>query len=37
MMEAQSSLEEVESALRKMGKGKVPGMDGLPAEFYLKF
>ncbi|CAB1340743.1 unnamed protein product [Coregonus sp. 'balchen'] len=36
-MEAQISLEEVESALRRMGKGKVPGMDGLPAEFYLKF
>uniref|UniRef100_A0AAZ3PHA4 Reverse transcriptase domain-containing protein n=1 Tax=Oncorhynchus tshawytscha TaxID=74940 RepID=A0AAZ3PHA4_ONCTS len=25
------------SALRRMGKGKVPGMDGLPAEFYLMF
>uniref|UniRef100_A0A8K9V1F6 Reverse transcriptase domain-containing protein n=1 Tax=Oncorhynchus mykiss TaxID=8022 RepID=A0A8K9V1F6_ONCMY len=37
VMEAQISLEEVESALRRMGKGKVPGMDGLPAEFYLKF
>ncbi|CAB1347092.1 unnamed protein product [Coregonus sp. 'balchen'] len=36
-MEAQISLEEVESALRRMGKGKVPGMDGLPAEFYLKY
>ena len=37
VMEAQISLEEVESALRRMGKGKVPGMDGLLAEFYLKF
>ncbi|CAB1348845.1 unnamed protein product, partial [Coregonus sp. 'balchen'] len=36
-MEAQISLEEVESALRRMGKGKVPGMDGLLAEFYLTF
>ncbi|CAB1334198.1 unnamed protein product [Coregonus sp. 'balchen'] len=36
-MKAQISLKEFESALRRMGKGKVPGMDGLPAEFFLKF
>ncbi|CAB1348842.1 unnamed protein product [Coregonus sp. 'balchen'] len=34
-MEAQISLEEVESALRSMGKGKVPEMDGLPTEINL--
>ena len=36
-MEAPLTLEELESALRRMGRRKVPGIDGLPAEFYLKF
>jgi len=31
------TLEEVEGALKRMGKGKVPGVDGLPVEFYVKF
>ena len=36
-MEAPLSLGELEGALRRMGRRKVPGLDGLPAEFYLKF
>ena len=31
------SLEELEGALQRMGRRKVPGLDGLPVEFYLKF
>ena len=37
VLEAPLSLGELEGALRRMGKRKVPGIDGLPAEFYLRF
>jgi len=30
-------IEEVEGVLKRMGKGKVPGVDGLPVEFYISF
>jgi len=30
-------IEEVEGVLKRMGKGKVPGVDGLPVEFYQFF
>jgi len=36
-MEDPLTLEELEGALRRMNRRKVPGIDGLPAELYLKF
>ena len=36
-LEAPLTLKELEGALCKMNKRKVPGIDGLPVEFYLKF
>lgn len=36
-MEAPLSLNELGGALRRMNKRKVPGMDGLPVEFYVVF
>lgn len=30
-------MEEVEKALRSMGNGKTPGIDGLSVEFYKTF
>lgn len=36
-LEAPLSLEELEGALGRMGRRKVPGVDGLPAEFYREF
>ncbi len=31
------TIGEVEGVLKRMSKGKVPGIDGLPVEFYVKF
>jgi hypothetical protein len=31
------SIAELDAALRKLPKGKVPGIDGLPAEFFSFF
>ena len=31
------SVEECFVALKGMARGKTPGVDGLPMEFYLKF
>ena len=36
-MEGPLLLDELESALRGMGKRRAPCIDGLPAEFYLRF
>ena len=36
-LEAPISLQELEGALKKMGKRKAPGIDGLPVEFYSEF
>lgn len=36
-LEAPLTLKELEGALRRMNRRKVPGIDGLPMEFYLKF
>lgn len=36
-LDAPLTLEELEGALNRMNRRKVPGIDGLPAEFYLKF
>ncbi|KAK9543285.1 hypothetical protein VZT92_001076 [Zoarces viviparus] len=36
-LEAPLTLIEIEWALQRMKRRKVPGIDGLPAEFYLKF
>ena len=36
-LEAPLTLKELKGALGKMNKRKVPGIDGLPVEFYLKF
>lgn len=34
---ALKSLEELESAVRSLNRGKSPGLDGLPPEFYVVF
>lgn len=31
------TMEEVEGVLKRMSKGKVPGVDGLPVEFCVSF
>lgn len=31
------TIEEFEISLKKMHKGKAPGCDGIPSEFYLRF
>ncbi len=31
------TISEVEGVLKRMSKGKVPGIDGLPDEFYVNF
>ena len=36
-LEGPITLQELEGALRQMGKRKAPGIDGLPVEFYLEF
>ncbi len=36
-LEAPLTLKELEGALCRMNRRKVPGIDGLPVEFYLKF
>ena len=36
-LEAPLALKELECALRGMGSRRAPGIDGLPAEFYLRF
>ena len=36
-LEGLLTLNELEGALGRMSRRKVPGIDGLPAEFYLKF
>ena len=36
-LEADLTLEELEASVKRMKKGKSPGIDGLPCEFYLKF
>ncbi len=36
-LEAPITLVELETALRKMNKGKSPGFDGIPPEFLLRF
>lgn len=36
-METPLTLKELEGALRSMNRRRVPGIDGLPAEFYLRF
>ena len=37
MCEGLLSVEECFVALKGMARGKTPGVDGLPMEFYLKF
>ena len=37
LCEGELSLEECKAALDGMALGKAPGLDGLPAEFYLRF
>lgn len=34
---SQLTLDETENALKDMKKGKSPGLDGIPPEFYLTF
>jgi len=36
-LEVPLTVSELEGALNKMNKGKVPGIDGLPVELYAKF
>ncbi|XP_033998587.1 uncharacterized protein LOC117492420 [Trematomus bernacchii] len=36
-LEVPLTVSELEGALNRMNKGKVPGIDGLPVEFYAKF
>lgn len=36
-LEKSISMEELESAVKSLNKGKSPGLDGLPPEFYLAF
>lgn len=36
-LDAPITLEELTQALNEMDSGRAPGIDGLPAEFYVKF
>ncbi len=37
LLEAQFTFNELTSAVMDLSSGRVPGIDGLPAEFYKRF